>query len=94
MPFSTYRDWSYVVTAEYEGEALARYSISFFRYAGEWYDQIRYDSHEKKKGRDVVAPHFHLKLGSAFKSGANKAVEEIKEVIDNHLSQLQEVMSR
>lgn len=94
MPSSIYRDWSYVVTAEYEGEALARYSISFFRHAGEWYDHIRYDSHEKKRGRDVLAPHFHLKVRSVVKRGTDEAVEEIKEVIDNILSQLAEVVNR
>lgn len=61
---------------------------------GEWYDEIRYDSHERKKGRSVLAPHLHIKLQSAFKPDTDRAVEEIREIIDNYVRIIDEVIER
>lgn len=79
---------------DYEDGALARYTIAFYRQNGEWYDEIRYDSHEWKKGEMVLSPHFHLKLRSARKPDLNQAVEEIKQTIDRHVNRIRKVVER
>ena len=36
---------------------------------GRWYDEIRYDSHERKRGGKIPVPHLHVKLQSGLKGG-------------------------
>ena len=92
---STFGDWSYVIRVDRaSGGNVTRYTINFYRQRGNWYDQIRYDSHEQKRGQSVLAPHFHMKIGSAFKPDTGKAVEEIKEIIENHLETIAKVLKR
>jgi hypothetical protein len=59
--------------------------------AGDWFDEIRYDSHERRP-RKVLAPHFHMKLRSAFKGVPAAALEEIESVIDNYLETIKGVI--
>lgn len=94
-PLSTFRDWSYILRVDNEpGGKVSRYTINFYRHVGEWYDEIRYDSHDQKRGRTVLAPHFHMKVSSRFKPDTGKAIEEIKEIIDNYLKGIGEVLER
>jgi hypothetical protein len=58
------------------------------------YDEVRYDSHEWKKGRSVLSPHFHLKLRSSFKADLEKAVGEIHRIIDRHVKGIRKVVER
>lgn len=75
-----------------ENGTLAEYSINFsLERAGEWYDEIRYDSHEKQRGRKVLVPHFHLKILSGLKTDEDAAVEEIRSLINNYLEKIEEV---
>jgi hypothetical protein len=73
-------EWHTNVRAAYdENGKLAEYSINFSRKrGGEWYDEIRYDSHEKQRGSKVLVPHFHLKILSGLKTDKHAAVEEIQ----------------
>ena len=75
-------------------QEVARYTINFYRRDGatDWYDEIRYDSHEIRKEKDAQAPHFHMKLRSAFKGDDNLAVEEIQSIIDNQVNQIEGVL--
>ena len=87
-------EWRTNVRAAYdENGKLAEYSINFSRQrrSGEWYDEIRYDSHEKQRGRNVLAPHFHLKILSGLKTDKDSAVEEVRSLIDNYLEKIEEV---
>ena len=74
---------------------VVRYTINFYRKrkADGWYDEVRYDSHELRKGRDIQSPHFHMKLHSSFKNDVD-AVEEIKGLIDNQLEEVEKVLKR
>ena len=88
--------WKYVrITQSDERGKVARYKIHFYRQFpdGDWYDEIRYDSHEMKKGRDVRAPHLHMKLKSRFKIDDEVAIEEIKRIINNHLQEIEGVLA-
>ena len=87
--------WNYVKRVVVVDDDIAEYSISFYRQAAnQWYDELRYDSHDRRRGRKFVAPHFHMKLGSAFKSDTDMAVEEIRAIIDNYLKDIQEVLDK
>ena len=70
------------------------YSIHFYRErgSGDWYDEIRYDSHEARKGHIEIASHLHMKLMSSFKPNPIGAVEEIKSVIDNYVRNISGVV--
>ncbi len=77
-----YKSWSYFGRAVYDGNRLAKYTIAFYRAVGDagdgWYDEIRYDSHDTRAGRLLLAPHLHLKIRSAMKQGVEAAVAEIE----------------
>jgi hypothetical protein len=78
--------WNYKVRTRFEsGGRATMYSIHFYRQSGDWFDEIRYDSHEHRHGQTVIAPHFHMKLSSPFKNDYKAAVEQIKSMIDNDL---------
>ena len=66
MPLpTTYKDWKIASRVFYDQGELARYSIQFCRQRGDWYDEIRLDSHDNVHGQAVQAPHFHMKIGLA-----------------------------
>jgi hypothetical protein len=71
-----------------EDGRVSEYSISFYKDRGDWFDEIRYDSHERRP-RKVLAPHFHMKLRSSFKGAPAAGLEEIKSMIDNYLETIQ-----
>ena len=85
--------WQPKVEVHYESGKLVRYKVAFYRrHKGGSYDEIRHDSHELKKGRRILAPHFHMKLRCGFKDSAERAVEEIRNIVDNQLSAIGEVI--
>ena len=91
-----YKGWSYFGRAVYDGDRLTKYTVAFYRAVGEaghgWYDEIRYDSHDRRAGRLLLAPHLHLKIRSAMKQGVDAAVAEIKRIIDNDLEGIERVV--
>ncbi|PYV16575.1 MAG: hypothetical protein DMG07_07560 [Acidobacteria bacterium] len=91
-PPAAYKDWRYTAKALVVDRRAVRYSLAFYRQRGDWYDEIRYDSHERKRGRDVPAPHFHMKLRSGHKDSVDEAIEDIKAIIDNYLHKLEEAI--
>jgi hypothetical protein len=80
--------------SRYGGWRNQQLHVHFYRPSGGWYDEIRYDSHDRKRGRAVMAPHFHMKLQSALKANADAAVEEIQEMIDNHIQSFDLLVKR
>ena len=97
MPTHEYKDWKYIRRIDFAADGkVARYTINFYRRDGDadWYDQIRYDSHDIRKGKDTLAPHFHMKIRSAFKGDDNVAVEEIQAIIDNQVKQIEGVLEK
>lgn len=79
-----------VAVTDKESGAVIEYKIHFYRKIDGWYDEVRYDSHEIKKGRKILAPHLHLKLATLFKEpGAGEA--ELREVIAAILPKLREI---
>lgn len=70
--------------------AVIEYKIHFYRKANGGYDEVRYDSHEIKRGRKVASPHFHLKLATRFKD-SSRGEEELRKIIDTLVPQLKEI---
>ena len=89
-----HRGWKCVSRVDFEDGVAIRYTVAFYRQNGEWCDEIRYDSHEWKRGSSVSSPHFHLKLRSAKKCDLDTAVEEIRQIIDEHVDRIREVVER
>lgn len=89
-----YKEWDYLISASQDDRGeVQEYRISFYKQYDDWFDEIRYDSHERKGGKKKKSPHFHMKIKASFKE-VIKGTEEIKEIIDNHLPLLKEVVER
>lgn len=88
-----YQEWQYDVETRYEDNRLAWCSVAFYRpHESGWYDEVRYDSHEWKKGVNILAPHLHMKIRCAFKDSVDEGVEELKSIIDNYVKVLKETV--
>ena len=78
---TAYKDWKIATRVFRDQGELTRYSIQFYRKHGDWYDEIRFDSHDNIQGRTVEAPHFHMKLGTDMKADEGQAIDEITHII-------------
>jgi hypothetical protein len=79
-----------VAVSDKESGAITEYKIHFYRKINGWYDEVRYDSHEIKRGRKALAPHLHMKLATPFKN-PTEGEEELKRIIDRILPELKEI---
>ena len=79
-----------VTVSNKESGDVIEYKIHFYRKTNGWYDEVRYDSHEIKKGRKILAPHLHMKLATPFKD-PKEGEEELKRIIDTVLPGLKEI---
>ena len=88
-------DWKYVARVKRDAGIVIQYTIVFYRQMSDgWYDEIRYDSHDRRRGKTTEAPHFHLKIRSSFKGDTERAVAEIKGIINNYVNSVCEVLER
>ncbi len=89
---SSGRDWKClnVTVSDKASGAITEYKIHFYRKTDGWYDEVRYDSHEIKRGRKILAPHLHMKLATPFKN-PQEGEEELKRIIDKILPELKEI---
>jgi hypothetical protein len=80
MPQVPTDDWkclNVAVRDKSSGEVI-EYKIHFYRKTNGWYDEVRYDSHEIKRGRKLASPHLHLKLATPFKDSTQGEAELLK----------------
>ncbi len=88
-----YKGWNYKMRIDREADGrVSAYTIHFHQQGDDWFDEIRYDSHDRRHGKKVIAPHFHIKLGSSFKNDSVIAVGEIKYLIDNEIKRIRKVI--
>ena len=80
-----------VTVSDKESRAVLEYKIHFYRKTNGWYDEVRYDSHEIRKGRKSLAPHLHMKLATPFKDPTNGAAE-LNRIIDEILPRIKEIV--
>ena len=85
-------DWKRlnVTVSDKESGTIVEYKIHLFRKTNGWYDEVRYDSHEIKRGRKILAPHLHVKLATPFKD-PKEGEEELRQIIDKILPELKEI---
>lgn len=69
---------------------MIEYKIHFYRKSDRGYDEVRYDSHEIRRGRKIFAPHLHMKLATSFKD-PNRAEDELEQIIDKILPEIKEI---
>jgi hypothetical protein len=86
------RDWKHlnIAVSDKVSGAVIEYKVHFYRKTDEWYDEVRYDGHEIKRGRKTLAPHLHLKLSTALKD-PDKGEEELKQIIDRILPEIERI---
>lgn len=86
------REWKClnVTVRNKQSGAVIEYKIHFYRKTNGWYDEVRYDSHEIKRGRKFASPHLHVKLATAFKD-LIAGEEELKKIIEIVLPQIGEL---
>ncbi len=88
-------EWRGITRAVYADGRVPRCSIIFLRKQEDgWYDEIRYDSHDRTRGRFRPAPHFHMKLKSAFKEDTPRAEAEIQDIIEMALQRIESVAAQ
>ena len=73
-----------------ESRAVVEYKIHFYRKLNGGYDEVRYDSHEIRRGKKTLAPHLHMKLGTPFKN-VQEGEAELRRIIDGILPELKEI---
>jgi hypothetical protein len=79
-----------VTVSDKESRAVIEYKIHFYRKTNGWYDEVRYDSHEIRKGRKSLAPHLHMKLATPFKD-PKEGEAELNRMIDEILPRIKEI---
>ena len=86
------KDWKClnVTVSDKESGAIIEYKIHFYRKTDGWYDEVRYDSHEIRRGRKILAPHLHVKLNTPFKD-SKRGEEELKRMIETILPGIKEI---
>jgi hypothetical protein len=89
---ATTDDWKClnVTVSDKESNVVIEYKVHFYRKTNGWYDEVRYDSHEIKRGRKVLAPHLHVKLATPIKD-PKRGEQELKRIIDEVLPELREI---
>ncbi len=85
-------DWKClnVTVSSKESGAVIEYKVHFYRRTDGWYDEVRYDSHEIKRGRKFLAPHLHIKIATPFKD-TKEGEGELKRLIDKILPDIKEI---
>jgi hypothetical protein len=85
-----YHGWKYSIRIEEEDGELIECHIRFYKVIGDWYDEIRYDSHERKGGHRRLQPHLHIKIKSSLQEAAD-IENRIKKIIDLYVPKLKEL---
>lgn len=90
-----YRGWRYSAGIVKMEDTVTECYLSFYRQMEDrdWYDEVRYDSHERKRGRRIELPHFHIKVRGSRRS-PEEANAALKEIVDSIVPQLLEVTER
>ena len=92
MATTNHEDWKClnVTVSNKESNAVIEYKVHFYRKTNGWYDEVRYNSHEIKRGRKVLTPHLHIKLATLFKD-TQEGEAELKRIIERILPELKEI---
>jgi len=89
-----HKGWKYSARIK-RHEGTAECYISFYKQMEDrdWYDEVRYDSHERKRGKRLELPHFHVKLHGSLKDSEQVELD-LKKIIDGIVPQILEVTEK
>lgn len=87
-----YKGWKYSARIVKTDDTVEECYLSFYKQmeGRDWYDEVRYDSHERKRGRRMELPHFHIKVRGSRKS-LGEANADLREIIDSVVPHILEV---
>ncbi|RLE43449.1 hypothetical protein DRJ19_02595 [Candidatus Woesearchaeota archaeon] len=73
------------------GEVI-EYKAHLYRQQKDWYDEIRYESHERRGSKKIIKPHIHIKLGTSFKPNKETIKKELSEIIEKIIPKLEDII--
>lgn len=78
-----YKEWQYDANVLIGRSTEPELYLSFHRQVPgrDWYDEVRYDSHERKGKNQLKLPHYHIKLRGDY-SNRQQAEARLMEIID------------
>jgi hypothetical protein len=79
-----------VSVTDKDSGCVIEYKIHLYRKVNGSYDEVRYDSHEIRRGKKTLAPHLHVKLATRFKDSL-EGEKELKQIIDQVLPEIKEI---
>ncbi len=85
-----YKGGKHSIRIEEDDGKLIECHLRFYKVLGDWYDEIRYDSHERKGGQKRLQPHLHIKIKSSLHEAAY-IESQIKKIIDLYIPRLKEI---
>ena len=87
-----YKEWLYNANVMIGRSVEPELYLSFHRQVPgrDWYDEVRYDSHERKKAKRLKLPHYHVKLRGDYVS-RQQAEACLMKIIDRIVPQVLEV---
>ena len=90
-----YKGWRYSARILIDGRTAPECYLSFYRKVEgrDWYDEVRYDSHERKRGKRMQLPHFHIKVRGRVKP-SDQAEADLRQIIDEIAPRILEVTER
>jgi hypothetical protein len=88
-------NWKTAARVVHVDGKVQRYSIVCLRTNDDgWYDEVRYDSHDRTRGRYRMAPLFHMKVRSSFKDDTAGAETELRDIIRKELPRIETVIRK
>lgn len=87
-----YKGWQYVAKVMIGRSSEPEFYLSFHRQVlgRDWYDEVRYDSHEVKRRKRLKLPHYHVKIRGDY-SDREDAEKRLKQIIDDIVPRILEV---
>jgi hypothetical protein len=87
-----YKGWRLSARILVDRSEVPEYYLSFYRQVPgrDWYDEVRYDSHEQKRGKKLELPHYHVKVRGSYKDH-QQAEADLREIIDEIVPRILEV---
>ncbi|MFC1715662.1 hypothetical protein ACFL6S_18490 [Candidatus Poribacteria bacterium] len=89
-----YKGWKYSARIRTTDDDVECY-LSFHKEVEgrDWYDEVRYDSHERKRGQRLELPHYHIKLRGDYKTPGEAEADLIR-IINDIVPQVLEVTEK
>ena len=87
-----YKGWQYDANVVVNRSPETELYLSFHRRVPgrDWYDEVRYDTHERKSGRRLRLPHYHVKIRGSYRD-RQRAEASLVKIIDDIVPQIIEV---